>query len=131
MDSGKSKWLWLLVIVAVFALALGVSFFLGADVAKSCLWAVIISVIGGGCGLAPVIYATLVKTSPSVVSVLALAVTVIRLLITVGGAAIIITFVRVNVLWFAAWLGLFYLVVLAVEVCFIIKTLSQYDGIEG
>jgi hypothetical protein len=129
LDSGKSKWLWLLVIVAVFALALGVSFFLGADVAKSCLWAVIISVIGGGCGLAPVIYATLVKTSPSVASVLA--VTVIRLLITLGGAAIIITSVRVQVLWFVAWLGLFYFVILVAEVCFIIKTLSQYDGIKG
>ena len=129
MDSGKSKWLWLLVIVAVFALALGVSFFLGADAAKSCLWAVIISVIGGGCGLAPVIYATLVKRAPSVASVLA--VTVIRLLITVGGAAIIITSVRVQVLWFVAWIGLFYLVILVAEVCFIIKTLSQYDGIKG
>lgn len=129
MDSDKSKWLWLLVIVAVFALALGVSFFLGADVAKSCLWAVIISVIGGGCGLAPVIYASLVKSSPSAASVLA--VTVIRLLITLGGAAIIITSVRVHVLWFAAWLGLFYLVILVAEVCFIIKTLSQYDGIKG
>ena len=129
MDSGKSKWLWLLVIAAVFALALGVSFFLGADVAKSCLWAVIISVIGGGCGLAPVIYTTLVKTLPSIASILA--VTVIRLLITVGGAAIIITSVRVHVLWFAAWLGLFYLVILVAEVCFIIKTLSQHDGIKG
>ena len=129
MDSGKSKWLWLLVIVAVFALALGVSFFLGADVAKSCLWAVIISVIGGGCGLAPVIYTSLVKSSPSAASVLA--VTVIRLLITLGGAAIIITSVRVHVLWFVAWLGLFYLVILVAEVCFIIKTLSQCDGIKG
>ena len=129
MDSGKSKWLWLLAIVAVFALALGVSFFLGADVAKSCLWAVIISVIGGGSGLAPVIYATLVKRALSVASVLA--VTIIRLLITVGGAAIIITSVKVHVLWFVAWIGLFYLVILAAEVCFIIKTLSQYDGIKG
>jgi hypothetical protein len=123
LDSGKSKWLWLLVIAAVFALALGVSFFLCADVAKSCLWAVIISVIGGGCGLAPVIYAALVKKAPSVASVLA--VTVIRLLITVGGAAIIITSVRVQVLWFAAWLGLFYLVILAAEVCFIITVLKD------
>ena len=129
MDSGKSKWLWLLVIVAVFALALGVSFFLGADVAKSCLWAVIISVIGGCGGLAPVIYTSLAKSSPSAASVLA--VTVIRLLITLGGAAIIITSVRVQVLWFVAWLGLFYFVILVAEVCFIIKTLSQYDGIKG
>ncbi len=129
MDLGKSKWLWLLVIVVVFALALGVSFFLGADVAKSCLWAVIISVIGGCGGLAPVIYTSLVKSSPSAASVLA--VTVIRLLITLGGAAIIITSVRVHVLWFVAWLGLFYLVILVAEVCFIIKTLSQYDGIKG
>jgi hypothetical protein len=123
LDSGKSKWLWLLVIAAVFAMASGVSFFLGADIAKSCLWAVIISVIGGGCGLAPVIYAALVKKVPSVASVLA--VTVIRLLITVGGAAIIITSVRVQVLWFAAWLGLFYLVILAAEVCFIITVLKD------
>lgn len=129
MDLGKSKWLWLLVIVAVFALALGVSFFLGADAVKSCLWAVIISVIGGGGGLAPVIYTSLVKSSLSVASVLA--VTVIRLLITLGGAAIIITSVRVHVLWFVAWLGLFYLVILVAEVCFIIKTLSRYDGIKG
>ncbi len=122
MDSGKAKWLWLLVIVAVFAIALGVGFSLGADIAKSCLFAILISVIGGFGGLVPVIYTTLTKSSPSAASVLAT--TVIRLLITVGGAAIILASARVNALWFFVWLCLFYFVILVVEVCFIIQTLK-------
>jgi len=124
VGSGKIKWLWMPIIIAVPAL--GVSSYLGADITRSCLWAVMVSVIAGSVGFAPVIYAARVyKSPPSVVSILA-GIT-IRLLTMIAGTVSIIAFADINILWFVAWMGLFYIVILVMEACFVVRILKQYN----
>jgi hypothetical protein len=116
---------WLPIVAAILAFALVLSAFLGTGQTKACLWAVIATTIAVCVGLTPVVYSVFYKPSMYPLSVLAAG--VIRLLITAGGAVIILIFVEVGVLWFAAWLGFFYIVVLAVEVYSAIRTLNRQN----
>jgi hypothetical protein len=90
---------------------------------SSCLAALIVSCVAGGGGLFPIFYAAAYR--PGMLSVSALAATVIRLLLMIAGSAIVIIFVKVNILWFVVWIGMFYLVVLVLEIRFTIRCLGQ------
>jgi hypothetical protein len=116
---------YLLIIAAVFAFAMVFSAFLGGQQTKTCLWALIVNSVAVCAGLVPVVLSTLYKPSLYTLSILAAG--VIRLLITAVGAVIILVFVEVGVLWFVAWLGFFYLVVLGAEVYFTVRRLSRQN----
>ncbi|MGA2172094.1 MAG: hypothetical protein ABSG82_03650 [Sedimentisphaerales bacterium] len=110
-------------LVAVVAVALTVSLLSGEQAIKSCLAAIVVSGLAGCGGLIPIIYAAAHK--PALLTIFVLAATVIRLLLMVMGSIIIILFAKVSVLWFAVWIGIFYLVMLSLEIYFAIHTANR------
>ena len=117
---------YMLFIAVIFAVALALSALLGGGQSRACLWAVIANAVAACAGFAPVILTSLYK--PSVYPLSVLTAGVIRLLITAVGAVIILAFVEVGVLWFAAWLGFFYIAVLVAEVYFVVRRLNGQNG---
>jgi len=47
------------------------------------------------------------------------------------GTVIIVVLVKVNVIWFVIWIGLLYIITLAAEVLFVVKTIGSQSKIEG
>jgi hypothetical protein len=93
------------------------------DVMRSCLWAAAIILPAALAGLAVIYYA--VSRSDMMSSVFLLA-GAIRLLLSLVGSVIILRFAAVPVIWFVAWLGLLYFVMLAVEVYITIQMMSKH-----
>jgi uncharacterized membrane protein HdeD (DUF308 family) len=121
--SGRG-WLALFVVAAIFAAALGISVSLGQNATNGCLWAMLVSVVAGCGGLAPVIYLILSRSSLSVEHVIGSS--AIRLLLVLAGVVIILLFTKTDVMWFALWLGLFYLVVLVAEVYVAVRIMNEH-----
>ena len=87
------------------------------------LAALIVCVIAGLTALMPIIFAA--AYNRDMLSVSALAAAVIRLLLMIAGSAIVIVFVKVDTLRFIIWAGVFYLVVLVLEVLFAIRVANS------
>ena len=124
LRSGKAEWLVLFVVAAVFAAALGVSISLGQIAINGCLWAMLVSVVAGCGGLAPVIYLILSRSSLSTEHVIGSS--AIRLLLVLAGVVIILLFTKTDAMWFALWLGLFYVVVLVAEVYVAVRITNEH-----
>jgi len=114
---------WWAASVAVVAAAFAVSFLSGKEAVKSCLAAVTVSGIAGGIAMLPIIYAVAYK--PALLTVLGLATGTLRLLLMLAGSIIIILFVKVSVLWFVVWIGVFYSAMLILEVGSVIRTANR------
>jgi hypothetical protein len=125
----KIRWTWPSAAIAVFAVAYGISILLGKDVRNSCFWAVVVNGIAGCGGIAPVIYAMSLKSFISVYYILSSS--IIRLLLAVAGSGIILFFVKIDVMWFAAWVVILYLAVLIFEVGFAVQMMTKHDEVEG
>jgi len=114
---------WLLVIAAIFAASIGVSYLLSGEALKGCFWAVVVATIAGAIGFAPVVCA--VQSDPSLQANTILLAGVIRLLLMLGGTAAVLYFMKVDVLWFIEWLGLFYVVMLVLEIWFAVRKIND------
>ncbi len=121
----RIRWGWVVILAVFFALMFGVSALFGDSVRGACFWAIIVNAIAAGGGAAPVVYA--VAFRPSVQAYYLLVAGTIRLLLAAAGSSIILIFVKVNVLWFVASVGIMYATVLALEVCFFVKTMAECD----
>jgi hypothetical protein len=123
------RWGWMLIIIIVFfAAVFGASALLGESARNNCFWAIVVNGIAACGGIAPFIYAGLFK--PSIPVYYLPAASVIRLLLAVIGSGVILCFVKIDALWFAAWVGMLYLAVLVLEVRFFIKMLTGYDEVD-
>ena len=89
----------------------------------SCLAALIVSGFAGCVAMAVIVYC--LRYKPDMLLVGTLAATVIRLLLMIAGSAVVILFAKVNILWFAVWIGVFYLVTLVLEMCFTIRAANR------
>jgi len=83
----------------------------------------LVSGIAGFGGFIPVIGARLTGKPISVEAVLSAS--AIRLLLIIVGLVIILFFVKVNLTWFVLWLAIFYIAMLAGEVCYAIKAVNE------
>jgi hypothetical protein len=129
LDLREIRWGWMLIIIIVFfAAVFGASALLGESARNNCFWAIVVNGIAVCGGIAPLIYAGLFK--PSILRHCMLASSVIRLLLAVIGSSVILYFVKIDVLWFAVWVGILYLAVLVLEVSFFIKMLTGCDEVE-
>jgi uncharacterized membrane protein len=108
----------------VFATAVGASFLSGQDAVNGCLWAMLVSAIAGLGGFVPFILARLAKKPASIEAVLSSS--AIRLLLVLAGLVIILFLTKVNVTWFALWMGIFYVVILVAEVYIAIRTVNEH-----
>jgi hypothetical protein len=122
------RWGWMLIIIVFFAAVFGASTLLGESARNNCFWAVVVNGIAACGGIAPIIYAGLFK--PSIPVYCLLAASVIRLLLAVIGSSVILYFVKIDVLWFAVWVGVLYVAVLVLEVRFFIKMLTKLDEVD-
>ena len=93
------------------------------------LAALVVSVIAGCGGLCPIFLAAAYR--PGMLSVSALAATVLRLLLMIAGSAVIILCAKVNTLWFAAWIGVFYFITLVLEIRFAIRAAHGNNVLGG
>jgi hypothetical protein len=125
LRSGKAEWLVLFIVAAVFAAALGVSISLGQSAINGCLWAMLVSGVAGCGGLVPVICFILSGSSLSMEHVIGSI--AIRLLLVLAGVVIILLFTKTDVMWFALWLGLFYIVVLVAEVYVAVRMMNEHS----
>jgi len=117
---------WLSIVALVLAAGLGVGVLLGGQSAQACFWAAVVNAISSCGAFVPILYCLLYR--PAVLATGILAAGVIRLLLTIAGAGIILLLVNVDVLWFAVWLGLFYLTLVATEVYFAVRMLHGQSG---
>jgi hypothetical protein len=122
------RWGWMLIIIVFFAAVFGVSTLLGESARNNCFWAIVVNGIAACGGIVPIIYAGLFK--PSIPVHCLLAASVIRLLLAVIVSSVILYFVKIDALWFAVWVGVLYLAVLVLEVCFFIKMLTGRDEVD-
>ena len=122
------RWGWMLIIIVFFAAVFGVSALLGESARNNCFWAIVVNGIAVCGGIAPLLYAGLFK--PSIPVYFLPAAGVIKLLLAVIGSGVILYFVKIDALWFAVWVGVFYLAVLVLEVCFFIKMLTGRDEVD-
>lgn len=95
---------------------------------QGCFWAIVVNGIAACGGIAPMIYAWLLK--PSILGHCLLASSVIRLSLAVTGSIVILYFIKIDVLWFAVWVVALYLAVLVLEVCFFIRILTEFDEVD-
>jgi hypothetical protein len=123
----KVKWMWLSAVVVMFAIAYGVSVLLGEDARNSCFWAVVVNGTAGCGGIAPVVYAMLLR--PSVSAYYVLTTSAMRLLLAVAGSGIILFFIKISMAWFAVWVVTLYLAVLIFEVGFVAQMLIKRDEV--
>jgi hypothetical protein len=93
-----------------------------SDVIRGCLWAAAVMAPAALAGLAVIYYAASRRDAMSAAALFAGA---IRLLLSVAGSVTILCFVAVPVVWFVAWLGLFYFVMLVAEVYFAISRANR------
>jgi len=114
---------WLLVIAAIFAASIGVSYLLSGEALKGCFWAVAVATIAGGIGFFPVVCS--VSNNSSLQANTILLAGVIRLLLMLGGTAAVLYFMKVDVLWFIEWLGLFYVGFLVMEIRFAVRKIKE------
>jgi len=121
------KWTELLIIAAVITAAFAVSFVAGKEAVKSCLVAITISGLAGSTALILIAYAATYR--PSHLAVLALAAGIVRLLLMAAGSIIIVFFVRVSILWFVVWIGVFYLVMLVFEMRIAVQAVNRNESI--
>jgi hypothetical protein len=124
LSSGKTGCFVLLVMAGVFATALGASFLSGQDAVNGCLWAILVSAVAGIGGFIPFILAGLSRKPASIEAVIGAS--AIRLLLVLAGLVIIIFFTKVNLMWFALWMGLFYIVILVAEVYIAIRIVNEH-----
>ncbi len=110
-------------VVTVFALAVVVSIFLGTRAVSGCLWAIVASAVAGVGALVPVVWAMFFR--PSMLSVTAIGSSIIRLLLVLICAVTILLFIGIDVLWFAAWLGIFYTITIIAEVFFLLRVVNE------
>jgi hypothetical protein len=94
-----------------------------SDVIRGCLWAAAVMVPTAVGGLAAIRYVASRNTAMPAGILVAGA---IRLLLSLIGSVIIFRFVAVPVVWFVAWLGVFYFVVLVAEVYVAIQAMSRH-----
>lgn len=121
------KWTELLIIVAVVAAAFAVSSVAGKEAVKSCLVAITVSGLAGSTALILIAYAAAYR--PSHLAVLTLAAGIVRLLLMAVGSVIIVFFVRVSILWFVVWIGVFYLVMLVFEMRIAVQAVNRNESI--
>jgi len=119
----------LVVAVVLAATACGVSLFIGKDAFAGCFAAVAVTGIAGVASFVCAEYAAYIRPHLSEVSVLAAS--VVRLLLVVFGIAFIIVFTNVCTMWFIIWVGLFYMVILALETCLFIQSRNRSHEFNG
>ena len=122
----KIRWGWLLVIIVLFVTMFWISTLLGDDARNACLWAIVVNGLAAFGGIVPVVYAVLFR--PSVPIYYVLATSVIRLLLAIAGSGAVLAFVKIDIFWFAAAMGILYAAILVSEACFIAVTVR--DGSE-
>ncbi|MDO8302450.1 MAG: hypothetical protein Q7T18_04320 [Sedimentisphaerales bacterium] len=93
------------------------------DVMRGCLWAAAVMAPTAFAGLVVIRYVT---SRNRVIPVNIFSAGAIRLLLSLIGSVIILRFVAVPVVWFVAWLGIFYFVVLVAEVYVAIWAMSRH-----
>lgn len=121
----KIRWGWMLILIVFFAAIFGISPMFGDNARNSCFWAVVVNTIAACGGAAPVICAVVFK--PVVPVYYLLVAGTIRLLLAVIASIIILLFVKIDTVWFAASAGILYAAVLVLEVCFFAKTIAGCD----
>jgi len=114
---------WLLAIAAIFAASIGASYLLSGEALKGCFWAVVVATIAGGIGFFPVVCS--VSNNSSLQANTILLAGVIRLLFMLGGTAAVVYFMKIDILWFIEWLGLFYVIMLVVEIRFAVRKIND------
>jgi len=117
-----------MIVAVVPAAAFAVSLPAGKEAVKGWLAAVIISGFAGCISSAPVVYAAAYKHGS--LPVYALAASVIRLLLMSAGSITILAFANVGIVWFAVWIGVFYLIRLALEVRYVVR-MANGNGAVG
>jgi hypothetical protein len=92
------------------------------DVIRGCLWAAAVMAPAAIAGLVVIRYVTSrnIAMPAGIFSAGA-----IRILLSLIGSVIIFRFVTVPAVWFVAWLGIFYFIVLVAEVYIAIQTMSR------
>jgi len=123
IDWDLSEGKQLLLVAAVFAASVGVSFLLGGDALMGCLWAVVVATIAGAIGFAPVVCTGANNTFLQANTILLAG--IIRMLLMLGGTAVVLYFVKIDVLWFIEWLVLFYVVMLVMEIRFAVRKINE------
>jgi hypothetical protein len=112
-------------LITAVAAALAVSFLSGQEAVKSCLAAATISGLAVCISLIPKIYAAAYR--PALLAFSGLAAGVLRLLLMLVGTIIMISFVKVNILWFVVWIGAFYPIILIRDITFAIHAANRRE----
>jgi hypothetical protein len=128
LNLGKQNWLWMLIGIIFLTGIIAISTLLGNDVLQSCFWAITVSAAACVTGLLPMSKAIFQKQNVSAMSFLAGS--IIRLLLMLFGTVIILVFVKVNVIWFAIWISLLYILMLAAEVIFAVQRMNTDNKIK-
>ena len=110
------------IFAALFVCGCIISVFSGKDALRACGLAMAVSVAAAAGGFAPVLYTGFFKSDHMAIG--AMAGGLIRILLAVAGFIIVIKFVPVSVVWFLAWLGLFYLATVIVETFFVVSRMK-------
>lgn len=85
----------------------------GQDVHRACFWSFIVTGVAGACGIYPVSKAWGKEAYGVLIGIMIAS--VIRLLISGAGVAIIAFFTNIHRSWFVLFLGIYYLLFLTVE----------------
>lgn len=111
----------LLIASGIFAGVFFASVLFGTESMKSCLAALILSTFAGCATLLPLIL------KPNLSMVWVLTTSILRLLLMISGSVIILLFAKVDAVWFIAWIGICYMVLLAVEIRFALRMANRDD----
>ena len=91
--------------------------------------ALIVSVLAGGASMALLMY--FVKYRPDLLPVGVMASAAVRLLLMMAGTVIFLFFAKVDAIWFVAWVGAFYIVMLVWEIRFALRAVNKVKTYGG
>ena len=124
----KIRLWWMLTIIVFFIAVVGISIPFADNAYNNCLSAIVVNAIAAAGGAAPVLYAVAFKTAVPVYFLLAAS--TIRLLLAIATSSIILFFVKIDTVWFAAQVGILYVAVLVLEVRFFVKMMTGSNKVD-
>ena len=124
----KIRLWWMLPLIVFFIAVVAISIPFAANAYNNCLSAIVVNAIAAGGGAAPVLYAVVFKKV--VPGYFLLAASTIRLLLAITASSIILLFVKIDTVWFAAQVGILYVAVLVLEVRFFVKMITRSDKVD-
>ena len=119
---------WILTIVVFFIAAVAISIPFSDNAFNNCLSAIVVNAIAAFGGAAPVLYAVVFK--PAVPAYLLIAAGAIRLSLAIIASSIILSFVKIDTMWFAVQVGILYTAVLVLEVRFFVKMMTESNKVD-